>query len=62
MGFAKCGGLDWWLKRVSLATMEEGPREEAGGLRRGLQPPPDRETEGPSLDLCRRQMWRQFGA
>lgn len=29
--------------------------EEAGALRRGLQPPPDREAEGPSLDLCCRQ-------
>jgi hypothetical protein len=35
--------------------MEEGPREKAGGLTRGLQPPPDRETEGPILDLCFRQ-------
>lgn len=55
MRFAKCGGLDWWLKRVSLATTNEGPREEAGGLRRRLQPPPDREIEGPSLDLGCRQ-------
>lgn len=42
--------LDRWLKTVSLAAMDEGL--EKGGLRRGLQPPPDREAEGPSLDLC----------
>lgn len=43
-----------WLKTVSLVAMEGGLGEAR--LRRGLQPPPEREAESPSLDLH----WREL--